>query len=332
MKEALYHRIYWELKPIRLCHKHQVYLLEKCDYCHKVISKKNIINGKCDCGKALSDCEPVYCKNSLVLRNQLKFFYIYGLSDDIAYSQNDVLLKCSHDQYIKLIESLIYFLKEHNIKPLKYRPNKEIFSEPINFDYQIYIEYLFENWPTNFIQLLSKYKCYHLLSGHLDFEENKLPSLFITSFFSLFDEDIKDLDFFADAIRRFLTITYNEEFFLKALRAKLKNKKYIEIELAAKLFHINGRSIKKHFPNVYFDGNCYVDITQIVNLVASLINQASILGNEMGYININHYNLKNQKSTTVFEIYERAIRGEVSVKIDPFNNGVNMIYIPERCI
>ena len=61
LKENMYHRIFWQLKLINICEKHNVYLTHICEKCKSNFAVEDIMRGSCKCGYKFVDMNTREC-------------------------------------------------------------------------------------------------------------------------------------------------------------------------------------------------------------------------------------------------------------------------------
>lgn len=118
LKEERYPRLYWDIKPIKICLKHRIYLNENCDKCGENITITEIINGVCRCGKKLGENRIRLCEVESLIEQQSEILRVLGISyineKVIAHSDYNVKLLGSFYKLIGLLEKNESMLKRIN--------------------------------------------------------------------------------------------------------------------------------------------------------------------------------------------------------------------------
>jgi hypothetical protein len=120
LKEAQYHRHYWDISYITACPVHSVQLVEKCPRCDKFFSMHEVMVGLCPCGQRLFNRDiGIPIENDDQLMSQK---VTLGLMLHPTRNFNNGDIKLSSEEYFKLyfaFFSVLYALPSYeNLKPL----------------------------------------------------------------------------------------------------------------------------------------------------------------------------------------------------------------------
>jgi hypothetical protein len=89
--ESSHQRIFWHIKPITVCIKHKVYLLEKCLSCGKDITSEEVISGICNCGEILKNFKPANCTQSSIVKKQKEIYNIFDIAEKKTLQKRNCL-------------------------------------------------------------------------------------------------------------------------------------------------------------------------------------------------------------------------------------------------
>lgn len=109
--ENHYHRIYWCLEKIKVCHIHNTYLLDQCTNCGQPVSIEDIIYGKCSCGQKLNECDSILCDNQQLINLQLLY---YRACEVLTYELNkkvDIFYHLKKREFLEVYDFIYSFVK-----------------------------------------------------------------------------------------------------------------------------------------------------------------------------------------------------------------------------
>ncbi|MFZ5644659.1 MAG: TniQ family protein [Bacillota bacterium] len=168
MREKDYHRIYWLLAPYTICHKHKVYMQDKCPKCNTFISFRQLMKGCCICGTRFKDTElwsverHSHIEMGTFLSNKILLNTIN--INDKEYKEQSVNIFPSYDSlsFIHLLTLFVNVLKYYRTDTFKIRlPDNRLFvndrTKKLNGYITPYImtelyvlaNKLLSNWPEN---------------------------------------------------------------------------------------------------------------------------------------------------------------------------------------
>jgi hypothetical protein len=325
--EANYQRIFWQLNPIQICNIHKTYLIHKCSNCGNHIYSNNIISGECTCGQKLADIEVKRCTCDYVLRCQERIYRIFNIPfpDKYQHIGDYDYLNIPYDIYERFtwfLEGITGSESEIITSFYKYKGIDEYCKkiESTELKLQIYAEYLFSDWPYNlycFLDYINENAT--LLNPRYDI---------ITPFKGIINlrNAILNNSSLYEAIWTYFLDNFNIKFFRRNLSPYIINNEYIPVDIAAKCFYISKRSIIEHY-NMSVINNCeYVSVNDLIDTIITFIKNSEIYKNEDGFCNLEHFKRYRVASNIVFELYKYIPQKSIQIKIDPFEEGFNMIY------
>ena len=109
--ENHYHRIYWCLEKIEVCHIHNTYLLDQCTNCGQPVSIEDIIDGKCSCGQKFNECDSILCDNQQLVNLQLLY---YRACEVLTYELNkkvDIFYHLKKREFLEVYDFIYSFVK-----------------------------------------------------------------------------------------------------------------------------------------------------------------------------------------------------------------------------
>lgn len=99
LKEKNYHRMYWDVRIITTCSKHQCYLIDKCSKCYSKVKIKNLLSGACECGKAYQMMEGTHVDVEVMRSQEIIFHSLIS----------NTLVKTAHGEQYKSNEFFTLF-------------------------------------------------------------------------------------------------------------------------------------------------------------------------------------------------------------------------------
>lgn len=155
--ERPYERIHWKNKLIKVCLDHEIYLLEECPRCKKMITSNVLFNGKCDCGLFVKDFYYAKCVNEYILQNQNILYQIFNIKSIAPLREGDLLHNTLSDKYYCI---LLYHLQK---LALLYDEDLSdlgiFFKNDEGFKSFVIASWIMFDWPVNLIALLDILNC-----------------------------------------------------------------------------------------------------------------------------------------------------------------------------
>jgi hypothetical protein len=109
LRENHYQRLFWQLKVVNMCVKHNTILLDKCS-CGRVSTLEAVITGKCICGSSLKRLKSRRNKYRSIYLNQIKVDHALGINlntEHKEYCSNYISSFKNNETYLILIDTLI---------------------------------------------------------------------------------------------------------------------------------------------------------------------------------------------------------------------------------
>lgn len=193
IKEKAFHRTTWSSTHTIFCTKHLNYLIEKCDECHRLITIKQLINGKCVCKREYKKIKSKQTKNEIVFQYQslIDSSILKGSCDDNYFFSND------SSKFMQSIEFLGFWVSQliskRNISHLYDGKAQDLnqlkSSKSINQSVSLYeFSYnIIKDWPNNFHTFLSLAENENTLKFR-SFVQKIIPSLKNTILFEFSNE------------------------------------------------------------------------------------------------------------------------------------------------
>lgn len=331
LKEHNYQRIYWQIRFINICIKHNTILLEKC-ICGKDITPTHIINGKCDCGKQLAEMPFKSNKYRLVFENQLRLYDAFNIKEEPKFKDYDYIKKenthFGKNKFLYLVE-MMDKLSNLEVNSLGeyldfYCPNTTYYYPKASKSF--IIEYVLNNWPYNFF-------------NYLDMVNSKISVLHSCNIF-------KDASIYERINPLYCILKLNNQNYIKKFKNELmkyliksysgffkrifNENKFINLSDACKYFSFPYFQILKMFEVVIIEDIRCVDINCILNLMEEFIKKSKLLDKEDGYISLYDLYIYFQNNNFILkDEIDILLNNNIDIRIDINRNGLLMIYVPE---
>lgn len=339
LKEHTYHRIYWQLMPIEICLKHEIFLLDKCKKCDREITIDDIVKDQCICGTRLSQCNGRSCNDDLIIQVQKKLYKAFGIEESVLNDYSSDLLGYRNNQVIVIIVFIKWFI-ESNWKAFK----KIGLFENDNLDIQQNclksIGKILSNYPNCFIELLDM-----INDNIMEFinESNLRYNLFnLTNplycinlvknypFYMDFIQAINYLQFFNGTLFNYYKDRYNAQFFKKRMKM-LRNS--FESTQFYNYFKYANMTIDNNIVN-YLEATNIEDIKIISDYISEymkyFVENGELITNKIGYISVAELvEIYKPFKITLLEVLGEIKRREINASIFPLSDGLGSIYVPE---
>lgn len=320
LKEASYHRIYWQLKSVRVCPKHRVIMEDKCCHCNQFFSADEVITGVCSCGAKLTDIKPRVLDNSIKTKGQRTIFDIYAKRDrSLPHPFNNLEKK----NYLELY-TFLFDLVHDNFENINNTNFEELYGKDIAC--LMHVERMLQDWPNSFLVLVNELNEIYK-SRKTKQRNNQLfnPNQVI----DIRAYQIKDVEILNVALLKNLLNNYDVEFFKQILNVSLEDGKYVGVGYAESILGINSKLINQIIPTVNINGANCVALEDIVSLVRYFIELGGKDSTNLeGYERLPNFllaleflNLKTQ------DFMDLVYSSEIGIKINAFNVGLNMVYL-----
>lgn len=342
LEENIYHRIYWQLIPIRICLKHELFLLDKCKKCGKKIIVDDIVKGQCICGTKLSEGNVLSCNDDLIIQVQKKLYKSFGIKESLPNDYSFDLLGYRNNQMIVFIVFFTWLIESNSDAFKKIgllrNDNSDIHQSCLKF-----IEIILSNYPNQLTELLDIINN-NIMKFVNECDKNNLyynlfnltNPLFCLNlvknypFHIEFDHAMDYLKFFNGVLFKYYKDRYNKEFFkrrLKDLRNSLENKHFYS------WFQYSNMNIDHNIAN-YLESISAEDRRTMTDHISKymkyFIENGELITNKTGYISIAELvEIYKPFKITVLEIFTEMKRRKIIADIYPLNDGIESIYVPE---
>jgi len=173
LQERRYHRVYWDLRHVTTCLEHCTILVDRCSYCGKKVTVKEILAGTHTCGRNLM-AEPAIAADHSTLHAQTyiqKLLCISAPSYDYRLPESSLFDFPEPSCFFRLIESFTAVLAVMDVnstffKTCKHKINEWVpFSGPTdkltNWERNVLIAVVFDillDWPNHFYTFLDEFR------------------------------------------------------------------------------------------------------------------------------------------------------------------------------
>lgn len=335
LEEANYERIFWKLKPIKICLNHRTMLFSNCPICRSAITSDMIVDGYCKCGSKLSSFEPKTISSSTIIENQKRFYKAIQVYNDIIVSHS-ILSNLSYTEFIKLYDFISFiaelgFIRFYNISDSNYA---ELYTD---LRYIELIEKIIGDWPVTYFSLIDIIN-ENDLNNNLDKNDDFNDQSYLIEKCNYF---VKPIQFIQGIWNRVYNIKllsdtmiayFSNHYFktLSYMTSSWGSNFHIKVKDASRLFRIDRRILNKNFwqSSTYREQN--VDLLQLMGTLYMFVRLASKCTNDYNegidfnsaYRTISFdFNYEN----LLFRLVELAKHGKVNIMIDISKIGFEMI-------
>jgi hypothetical protein len=330
LKEHNYQRIYWQLRFINICIKHNTILLERC-VCGKDITPTHIINGQCDCGKRLSEIPVKLNKYRLVFENQLRLYDAFNILEQPKYKGYDYINKENTQFGRKKFLCLVELLEKlSNFETISLGQYMHFYCADTYYFPQasksFIIEYVLNNWPNNFFNYLDMINSKITILFSCDIFSDAYLSTSINPLYCILRlnnyEFIKE---FRNELMEYLIRSFNS-FFKKIFNGE----NFISIADTCKYFCFPHSQIYKMFETTSSNKMTCIDLNCLLSLMDKFISKSNLLDKKDGYICL--YDLYTYFQDSNFLLRDEIdilLNNNIDIRIDIYSNGLSMICVPE---
>lgn len=276
LKEEGYYRLYWDIRPIKICMNHKVFLVDTCDNCGNKVSIPDIINSKCSCGSDLSKSIIKICEDEFIINQQNDLLRKIGIS----FSNGNVL---SYGEYNKsffnsLYNKLVCFIqnKRHRLRKLN-----RIFEEYTHLDDEFYTLIILHKIKSNLelylpILLDDLNQIYLDLDRVADYYIKKGNSICnplseIVDYIHDFDMYFEQHTLFYNCLNKYFKDNYNCSFFNIKLHEYISDDGFIELSTASHIFNIDENTLIDSVSIFKNKKYSYVALKDVINVIYSII-------------------------------------------------------------
>lgn len=321
IKEYGYHNLLWQLKPINICLKHGLYLVNKCPKCKSNLRISDIIYGKCLCGAKIESRE-IGNKGSNFYQHQKNIYYCFNINDDKTDDALSLPLGLKKMEYLVLAKYLYKIIKNNYKILATFREACEITSKPeSSFEVYNLVANLIYNWPEymlllfndlrNFLDENQDSKLYEPLSAIITFGD-----LFIL--LDLYFEGITVKELIRPIFSNYVISTFGVDHFKRRVGHILKNNKYIPAQQAYLLFNNEHNLLDELFSQYNIENELYFNFDEVLQYFSSIVKKSySINEKSISYLNaFQAHNLFNKFDVSIGEVFNCIKESEVEVFID----------------
>ncbi len=317
LKELQYHRLYWQLEQIIICHKHEVILLQKCFNCGKVLTPVQIALGICNCGQSLSDIETDPVTKQQVIENQNRVYNLYEIKET-EKSSPIMYFDINKSDYIYFLRFINYFVGKTSKSLTEIERTEKV-------------EQIIRDWPNTFdTTLYSVFLSEYLSDQQMQKNNRGLWSVLRKPLCDLRIENsaIERIGFLREELFQISTVLYSENILREKFQNRILNNNLISVEDLRLYFGFDVKLLKQLFNMRIHDKYC--EFERIINFFIDIINNSS-----KGYLEgsctqvINIYKELVNKGITITDVLNVISKREVGYFINPLNNGLKMIIAPE---
>jgi hypothetical protein len=321
MQENCYERIYWKLEVVRICHKHRVFLIDKCPRCNVNITSNIIIEGRCRCGATLEKFDYKDQISSLLYENQIRLFTYLTICTQNNKLSDNLLNNLNSDEYIRIYDFLISLCARADFSNASYK----------SFDYEIHniemVERIINNWPDLLFNVFDKvYELY--IDDFNTFGKSKLDKLMNP--IKLISKEyghVQDVVLVKNAIRQYAINCYSNNYFYYQIRSILFDNRYITTHCAQKLFHIKKKLIQSDFPITIVDNRQFVELRNLLDSICHFIEYAKDYSKQdsesIKFTKVS--NILSDSDRLISRLLELAYNDKVDIEIDLEKIGFDMI-------